>query len=129
MESILETIRDGVGLDKADNSFDTEILLHVNSALATLNQNGIGKEVFIKGVEELWDDFKDAEQEKSNYMFEQAKLYVLLKVKLLFDPPPPSTAGYMKDAIDEILWRLRESYDLPKPREEEVEWIVYNITE
>ena len=116
-ESILKDVRGALGLDSEDDSFDSEIKLHVNSALATLNQNGVGKEILVNGGEETWDDFRDDTQRESNYMFQQVKLYVFTKVKLLFDPPPPSTAGYMKEATEELLWRLRESYDLPISKE------------
>jgi len=118
VDSILETIRGAVSLDEKDNSFDTELLLHINSALSILNQNGVGNPIIVSGIEATWDDFKNPSQLQTDYMFESAKLYIFAKVKILFDPPPPSTGTFMQASIDEILWRLRESYDLSIVKEE-----------
>lgn len=113
--SILKTVRGSLGLGTNDASFDHEIIIHVNNALAVLNQNGVGLPIIVTGEEQVWDDFKDPTQNMSNTMFEQSKMYVFIKTKILFDPPPPSNIKYMAEAADETLWRLRETYD--KPRE------------
>lgn len=111
--SILETVCEAIGLEVDDNSFNAEINLHINSALATLFQNGIGKSLVVQDFGTSWNDFKDETQTEGNLMFEQVKLYVFIKTKLLFDPPPPSTVKPMTEAADEILWRLREQYTPP----------------
>lgn len=108
--SILQSIRSMVGLDVLDNSFDTELTMHINSALATLNQNGVGLIVSVTGHETAWDDFKDPLQIDGNEMFESVKTYVALKTKVLFDPPPPSSVSYFIASIDELLWRLNLAY-------------------
>ena len=109
-DSILETVVEAVGLAVDDQAFHQELTLHINSALATLYQNGVGKSVVVKDYGLLWEDFKDETQVVGNEMFEQVKLYVFIKTKLLFDPPPPSTVKPMTEAGDELLWRLREQY-------------------
>lgn len=121
--SILQNVRNALGLDPLETSFDAELLIHINSALATLHQNGIGLACVVKDCNELWDDFKDVLQVEGNVMFEQAKNFVFLKTKILFDPPPPSTIRYMDGASQELLWRLREFYDVlvvEEPIDEEV---------
>jgi hypothetical protein len=40
--SILEDIRVAVGLDATTSDYDTELLMHINSAIGKLNQNGVG---------------------------------------------------------------------------------------
>ena len=109
-ESILETIVTGLGLELNENAFDYEILMYINSALLTVYQNGAGTPLVVKSNVETWDEFKDPAQVQGNKMFEQIKLYVMLKTKIIFDPPPPSTATYMQSYIDELLWRIRVAY-------------------
>ena len=120
--SILETVTSALGIEVDETIFDQELVLHINSALGTLNQNGIGKPTFVRDYGAQWSDFKDVTQTQGNQMFEQVKTFVFLKTKLLFDPPPPSTIKYLSDAADEILWRLREEYHVivVPPVEEEV---------
>lgn len=115
-DSILKDIRNGAGLDEEDNSFDGELMIYINQALVTLNQNGIGNPVIVKDETTTWDEFKNVLQTEANKVFELCKLYVLLKTKLIFDPPPPNTARYMQRSIDETLWRLKLEYDLLERR-------------
>lgn len=109
--SILGSVRDAMGLGIEDDSFDSELLMHINAALLTLNQNGVGKTTIVKDTDTDWDSFKDPEQVEGNKLFDMVPLFVFLRTKILFDPPPPSNVKYMDDAVNEALWRLREEYD------------------
>lgn len=106
-DSILDTIKDTLAANTGD-AYEAELLLHINSAIATLNQNGVGAEIVVKDKTSKWTDLRTP---MTNYMFEQIKLYIHVKTKILFDPPPPSSIKYMNDAADEILWRLREGVE------------------
>ena len=110
-QSILDTVRGAMGLVEDDSSFDSELIIHINSNLATLYQNGVGLPIVVEDSTALWSDLKD--ESKNNDMFEQIKTYIFLRTKLLFDPPSPSTAKYMDAAATELLWRLRCHYDVP----------------
>ena len=110
--SILKSIRIAVGLDAEDDSFDGELLMHINGGIMTLNQNGIGQPVIVMDDSATWDELKDPSQDYANEMFVAVKSYIFVKTKILFDPPPPSTIKYMSEAVDEYLWRLRESFDV-----------------
>lgn len=110
--SILKSIRNAVGLDAEDDSFDGELLMHINGGIMTLNQNGIGRPVIVMDDNATWDELKDPSQDYANEMFVAVKSYIFVKTKILFDPPPPSTIKYMSEAVDEYLWRLRESFDV-----------------
>ena len=110
-QSILDTVRGAMGLVEDDSSFDPELIIHINSHLATLYQNGVGLPIVVEDSTALWSDLKD--ESKNNDMFEQIKTYIFLRTKLLFDPPPPTTAKYMDEAATELLWRLRCHYDVP----------------
>ena len=110
--SILKSIRNAVGLDAEDDSFDGELLMHINGGIMTLNQNGIGRPVIVMDDSATWDELKSPSQDYANEMFVAVKSYIFVKTKILFDPPPPSTIKYMSEAVDEYLWRLRESFDV-----------------
>ena len=103
-ESILDTIKIMLGLEKDYNAFDTEIIAYINSSLFTLSQLGVGPEegFSITGPDEIWSNFID---EKSNLIAVQT--YIKLKVQLIFDPPSNS---FVVDAInkqlEELTWRL-----------------------
>lgn len=109
-DSILKSVRSALGLPIDDDSFDSELVLHINSALGVLNQNGVGKTVIVTDDTKNWEDFKDVEQTKGNKLFLLVQMYVFVKTKLLFDPPPPSNVQYVSTASEENLWRLREEY-------------------
>lgn len=103
-ESILDTIKIMLGLEKDYDAFDIEIVTYINSALFTLSQLGVGPEegFSITGYDEIWSNFID---EKSNLIAVQT--YIKLKVQLLFDPPSNSFAvDAINKQIDELTWRL-----------------------
>lgn len=110
--SILLDVKGGLGLDVEPNtSFDSEILIHVNSALSKLNQNGVGVNTLVTDSTTTWEDFLDPTQETGNKMSSMVPQFVMLSCKMLFDPPPPSAVDYFSRAIDEILWRLKVAYE------------------
>lgn len=119
-DSIFVTIKKMLGLNDDYTPFDADVLVHINSALMTLNQMGIGpKEGFIvTDYDTTWDEFL---QDKK--MFGGVKTWVYLQVKMLFDPPGNSfVMDAYKNQADQILWRLNvqaESMEeMPFMREE-----------
>lgn len=112
-ESILGTIRRMIGgmiisLGE-DGPFDMDLIIHINTALQTLNQLGVGKEDFeITGADETWAQFLGRTFKNLNMV----KSYVFLRVKLLFDPPTSGTLMQaMKEQIAEMEWRLNTKVD------------------
>lgn len=104
MNSILESIKKLIGYDRENTQFDTDIMIHINTALNTLTQVGVGNPdgFIICGYDEVWDDFVG-----DSKLLEQAKTYVYAKVKLVFDPPASSSAiAALERVADESLWRL-----------------------
>lgn len=104
--SILDSIKVMLGIDKEDTTFDMDITIHINSVFMTLNQLGVGPpEGFaITDKDDTWDDFID---EDGIIQFNSLKSYMFMKVKLVFDPPLSSAviASYEK-LISEFEWRL-----------------------
>ena len=70
-QSILDTVRGAMGLVEDDSSFDSELIIHINSHLATLYQNGVVLPITVEDSTSLWSDLKD--DSKNNDMFEQIK--------------------------------------------------------
>ena len=103
--SILRTVRKLVGLYEDDTSFDTDLLIYINTAFQALNEIGIGpEEVFsVEDESTLWTDFtKD-----TIIPVDPVKTYVCNKVKLAFDPPANTNITQsIQRVIDEAEWRL-----------------------
>ena len=105
MDSILLTIKKGIGIDPSYEAFDPDIIMHINSVLFILTQEGIGpKEGFnITGQDETWEDFLG----ESNTKLSAVQSYVTLKTRLLFDPPQSGTLNeQITKLISELEWRL-----------------------
>lgn len=103
-DSILQTVKKSLPLSLEDDYFDQEIIIHINTALMALTQLGIGPTggIFITGPEDTWTSIIEGALD-----LEMAKSYVILRVKLLFDPPSNSfVLKSMENQIAEFEWRL-----------------------
>lgn len=109
-DSILTSIKKLLGIDMYDTCFDVDVMMHINSVLAILQQLGVGPRsgFSIMSDEETWSDFIEPDDERLNYV----KTYVYLRVRLLFDPP---TNSFVTDAItkqyQELEWRITVACD------------------
>lgn len=112
-KSILQDIRAAVGLDASTGDFDTDLLMYINSALGILSQNGVGNFLVVENEEQTWGNLQDPLQVEGNKSFRLIPLFVTLSTKILFDPPPPSSAQYHAAHIDQLLWRLKFAYETP----------------
>ena len=109
MDSILESIKDRVGVSEDDGSFDTDIIDLINSAFADLNDIGVGpSEGFsISDKNDNWDDFSEDVRVLSS-----VKDFVYLTVKLTFDPPTQSALlTSMENRLKKLEWRLNVKCD------------------
>lgn len=107
--SILRTIKGLLGPDDDYDVFDQDIIVFINSAIATLTQVGIGpSEGFrITGPNETWDDLVEGAED-----LESVKEYIYMKVKMAFDPPTSSfVMSAYQDTCNELLWRLNVAVD------------------
>lgn len=104
MYSILMSIKKLLGIDDAYTHFDQDIIMHINTAFATLNQLGVGPDVAfsISDKTKEWSDFGEVS--------DIVKSYIYLRVRMLFDPPANSTiVKAINDNISELEWRLYSS--------------------
>lgn len=107
MESILNSIKKLLGVYEEDTHFNMDIIIHINSAFATLNQLGVGpaKTFVIDDETPVWSDFTE-----DNDLYNNVKTYVYLSVRLVFDPPTSSfVLSAMERQLKELEWRLNVS--------------------
>lgn len=109
MGSILDDVKQMLGLELFDSSFDSEILLHINSVFMILSQLGVGSSTGGRVVDRVqtWDEFFGAQAD-----IEAIKSFTYLKVRLMFDPP---TSSFVLESINkmasEFEWRLNVQVD------------------
>lgn len=103
-ESILDSIKLSLGVPIEHKAFDTEIIMHINSALATLAQLGVGP---LYGLEIEDDDVEWTDLIGTDKRLNGVKTYVSRSTKMYFDPPDTGfvlTAN--KEQLKEMEWRL-----------------------
>lgn len=109
IESILTSIKKMIGITEDDTHFDSEIIIHINTAFVVLTQLGAGPpEGFtIQDKNSVWSDFL-----ADNKRLEFVKSFVYLKVKLIFDPPLSSAViESINRTVEELEWRIMVEID------------------
>lgn len=107
--SILDDTKKLLGINADDPSFDTDVMIHINSTFSILHQLGVGP---VDGFEitdknQLWADFLG-----TNKLINSAKSLIYLQVRLWFDPP--TNAGDLaakKEQLLELQWRINVAVD------------------
>ena len=106
-DSILGSVRKMLG---SDTYFDQDIILHINTVFAKLQQMGVGPEggFTIEDGSSEWDEFTDDEP-----ILNMVKSYMYLQVRLLFDISSASSylVDTMKEQSSELEWRLNAACD------------------
>lgn len=111
MESILTSTKKLLGITEECIDFDPDIVIHINTVLATLNQLGVGAKAgfAISDSSATWGDFMGGDARLN-----LVKSYVHLKVRLLFDPPLQSSVmEAINNTIKELEWRISVVADEP----------------
>ena len=111
--SILDTVKTFVGVDKDETVFDKELILEINSIFLELFQNGIDelKAFSVSDGKEKWSDIDI----NPLIVLLNVQIYICIKVNILFDKSMSSSLvdNYNKIA-NEALWRInieKESYN------------------
>lgn len=104
--SILSSTKKILGLDPDDESFDLDVITHINSAFSILSDLGINSlPGGISDASDTWEDLGIESPEIVNLI----KTCIYLRVRLLFDPPQTT---YLQSAfqkqIEEHEWRLNQ---------------------
>jgi hypothetical protein len=104
-QSILKSTKKVLQIAPDDESFDLDIMIHINSAFSTLNDLGVGPDDGFTIEDEYveWNDFLTGDAVQLN----RIKTFVVLHCRLLFDPP---ATGFLMNAVqeqlNEVTWRL-----------------------
>lgn len=111
MTSILDTIKQMLGIDPTDESFDNELIIFINGELSSIQKLGVGPEGYkIKDKENVWTEFLGTRTD-----LEEIKTNIYLRVRLLFDPPQNSFAiTALKDKISEGNFYIELYRDKPE---------------
>ena len=107
-DSILISIKKLIGLDSEDTSFDTDIIMHINSSIDVLMQLVIPYEGFyVEDDGASWEDYLP-----SSNLFQIVKTYIYMKVRKWFDPPQNGTTmEALNSSIAELEWRINVTVD------------------
>ena len=101
---ILSSVKELLGISYEDESFDFEILMHINAALAILFQMGV-EEAGDTPVIDITTTWRELFGDRTD--LEMVKTYIYFKVKSMFDPPTNS-AGLesLNRVMKEFEWRI-----------------------
>lgn len=108
MSSILNDVKHALGLLAEDTSFDTDVIMHINTAISDLSQLGVGpvQGFRVSSASEEWAQFADDPRLSS------VQSYIYLKVKLLFDPPTTGfTLAAYERQLEEMQFRINVVVD------------------
>lgn len=106
--SILNTIKAMIGPSASYDTFDVDLITHINTSFFRLYQLGVGpdKPFKIEDDSAEWSDFIE------DGTIESVKTYVYLKAKLYFDPPTNSALlNEMREQIKELEWTANVEAD------------------
>lgn len=104
-QSILESVKHMLNIAPNITVYDQDIIIHINTVFSILYQMGVGpKNGFrITSPNETWEYyFADDSIDNQNY-YNDLKDFVMLRVKMLFDPP---TTSAMIDSINNLIKEL-----------------------
>ena len=116
-DSIIASTKKLLNIEADDQAFDTDIIMLINSEFLTLHQLGIGPDTpyVVTDYDQTWNDFSDDKQ-----LVDMIKIYVYLRVRLIFDPPASSVVSDAINArISELEWRLNIQAETNQAAQEE----------
>lgn len=109
MENIFQDIKKSLDVNTEDDAFDDELMLLLSTTFGIVAQLGAHESTSFKfSKDTTWDDYFNITNPHGD--FELVKAYVLLKVRLAFDPPTASTLQFIKEYVKELEWRIAESF-------------------
>lgn len=109
LDSILYSVKKPLNIAPEETAFDPDLIIHINSVFAELNQLGVGPEegFAITGSDETWSEYL------TDVNLNMVKSYMVLEVKLMFDPPTASLLTALEKKRDEYEWRLNVAASTP----------------
>ena len=120
--SILKSTKKMLGIGDDDESFDLDVMTHINSAFSHIHDLGVGPEdgFVVDDADDEWDDFlpdTDSNGKSNLVKLSKVKIIVFLRAKIVFDPPSTSyVQGSMEKVLQEAEWYLSVN-------REETDWV------
>lgn len=110
-DSILSSVKKCIGILEEDESFDIDILMHINAAFSTLYQLGV-LEIPVT-IQKKETTYKDIFPGGTDDIINQVKMYLVYKTKLGFDSSTLSSMVMesLKEMIKETECRLMMSFN------------------
>lgn len=110
--SILLSTKKVLDIHPDDDSFDLDVVMHINTVLADLNDFNVGPErgFEITSEDDLWTDFMG-----TSMLLNPVKSYVFLRVKQIFTP---EAVGSLDAAMQRQIDKME--YQINRRREEEL---------
>lgn len=103
-QSILDSTKKALGVPADYTAFDPELIMHVNSVFADLQQLAVGPSTTyaIEDKNNMWSEFIGDKTDLN-----AVKSYMYLRVRLLWDPPATSFhIASLERQAEEAAWRL-----------------------
>ena len=102
MPSILTSVKKLLGIPEDYDCFDADILMNINMVMTVLKQIGVNTNVNSVTEETTWEELSS-----STEIVNLLRVYVALRVRMVFDPPTNSSLlDAMQKKVDELEWRL-----------------------
>lgn len=93
-----------------EKSFDTDLKLYLGNVIGILTQLGVFTEDFKIDENASWEEVMNSTTKPDSNAFEMVKVFIIHKMKILFDPPTGTGADFIKSSLAEQEWRIREKY-------------------
>lgn len=103
-DSILEGVKKSLGISPDEDHFDQDVIMHTNSALAVLQQLGVGpvEGLSIEDNSTVWPSV-----DPDKVLLGLIRQAVHFRVRLGFDPPATSFAiAAVEKQIEQLEWRI-----------------------
>lgn len=110
-DSILDSVKQALGLTPDMTSFDVEVVMHINSVIGTLQQIGVSNNgaLYVADNTTHWVSITTRQD-----LINLTKTYMYTKVKLIFDPPAnPRVIEATEKQVTEFEWRLQIMAETP----------------
>lgn len=122
IDSILNSVKEDIGISPDDTDFDSQLIRDINTTLMIVYQLGYGDSEFkISSADDSWADF--AKLYTGENGIDEIKTYVSNRVRQLFDPAGITSS--MNNAVNEqnreLEWRINYKYDRAGAESEEDE--------
>jgi hypothetical protein len=104
LTSVVNAIKQLIGIHPEDTSFDLNVIFAINSAINILADIGVSEleDVVLTDTSMTWDELLGGRTD-----IEYVKTYIAQRVKMIFDPPTSSAANEaMKSLISELEFRI-----------------------